>query len=327
MGRATLAFAMGVTTLAAAASGAAGADQGFEISAGPLIMTREQASAPILSRFTSSPTAGDIFDARNFNFSWNGGVEGRIGYRFQGPFGLETGGFWLAPWHQTIINNTFSGEAQLPTTMPTLYGVPSGTVLNLSYQSRLFGADAAATYTPGMMPAVTLLGGVAGYSLQETLDFKGVFAGGSFLETDTWQSRNLLIGPEIGARADLLRLCGTTDTPWEVVTGLKVALLWNGIDNKFNDNITSLNQRATGSNSGSTFAEGLQGGISVGYHFAPNVAVTVGYQALYLNGVALAPDQVRATSNFNVPGPNTLGRRTSDVLFHGLTAALKVSFN
>ena len=67
-------------------------------------------------------------------------------------------------------------------------------------------------------------------------------------------------------------------------------------------------------------------GLQCKYQVSKGLALKVGYEALWLEGVALAPGQIQETyatpSNMHALGVNC----TSSVLFQGATAGLEYSF-
>jgi hypothetical protein len=72
----------------------------------------------------------------------------------------------------------------------------------------------------------------------------------------------------------------------------------------------------------------LAGKVRVGFQLNQGLAVHVGYQALFLNNVALAPDQVGATGNLDVIGPATVPMtlQTNSFFMHGLSLGVTLNF-
>ena len=65
-------------------------------------------------------------------------------------------------------------------------------------------------------------------------------------------------------------------------------------------------------------------GLRAVLNLTNSLAVTGGYQALWLDGLALAPEQVPVTS---VIAPGTAGLNTNgDLLFHGFTAGIQWTY-
>jgi hypothetical protein len=62
------------------------------------------------------------------------------------------------------------------------------------------------------------------------------------------------------------------------------------------------------------------------YQVSRRLGLKVGYEALWLEGVALAPGQIQETYATHPAAVHALGVRSSAVLFHGATAGLEGSF-
>ena len=72
-----------------------------------------------------------------------------------------------------------------------------------------------------------------------------------------------------------------------------------------------------------------EAGLQLKYQLAKGLALKVGYEALWLDGVALAPGQIRETYSTAPPTvtARALGVNTgSNVLFQGVTVGLESSF-
>ncbi len=71
-----------------------------------------------------------------------------------------------------------------------------------------------------------------------------------------------------------------------------------------------------------------EGGLRLKYQVTPAIALKLGYEILWLSGVATAPGQIRETYIFSSPtSVVTHGiSSNSNVLFHGVTAGLEFSF-
>ncbi len=67
-------------------------------------------------------------------------------------------------------------------------------------------------------------------------------------------------------------------------------------------------------------------GLQCKYQVTKGLGLKVGYEALWLEGVALAPKQIQETYLTPPDTVNALGVRSSGVFFHGATASLAYSF-
>jgi hypothetical protein len=70
-----------------------------------------------------------------------------------------------------------------------------------------------------------------------------------------------------------------------------------------------------------------EAGLQLKYQVSKGLALKVGYEALWLDGVALAPGQIQQTSSSMPSTVRALGVNCgSGVLFQGATAGLEYSF-
>ena len=67
-------------------------------------------------------------------------------------------------------------------------------------------------------------------------------------------------------------------------------------------------------------------GLRCKYQVSQRLGLKVGYEALWLEGVALAPGQIQETYATHPAAVHALGVKTSGVFFHGATAGLEYSF-
>ena len=164
------------------------------------------------------------------------------------------------------------------------------------------------------------LAGVRYIRLQESLGVRGFTPAGSFIESDDWDSRNSMLGGQLGMRVDFLDFFGHTAGPWLFDGHVRGGVFHNEITNDMSRSGTQLfHARNTDT------AYVVQGGANIGYRFSPNVAITAGYEAMWLSGVALAPNQVGVTPNFNCgPCAGLIGSRTEELLIHGVKVGLRI---
>lgn len=297
----------------------------FYGSIGLLYMTR---STPAIAPILEAPVAriiaplpendpANILDASDFDFGFAFGLEGRLGMILpNGVLGFEVGGFWLRELTATVENDDVFGLAFLATDPETEVGLDAFEAYNAT---RLYGFDAnvVAHLNGG---ALQVYGGLAYIRLRDEM---GIYA-----DMDApdqfwlWQTNNRLIGPQVGARY----VIGNSN-PFSLEIGGRVGLLHNSIANSVLID-RSGDDDLTGADADSIWTLMAAGSITARYQLNQNVAVTAGYQALWLKNVALAPHQVGATDPIDIPGPDTIGLDTyvAPFLAHGFTAGLSIRF-
>jgi hypothetical protein len=289
----------------------------FELSG--LVMTRTKSRSLPLFSSAAAPGSGDILRSDFFDPGWQPGLEARGGFKI-GMWGLEAAGFAIGnfPSASHFPNAAGVGSGFIETTPRTPYGLGGGTArLDSHYDSAIRGGEVNGTWDP--MRGVTVLAGARYIELNEHLDMVGsTIATGTVFETDLWSAKNRMWGGQIGARVDFLKAFGNPAGPWIFEGNIR-----GGV---FNNNIDSFVSRTGITLFGGTFdqtAYAVQGGLSGGYRLSEHVSLLVGYDALWLNGVALAPSQVQVTPRFNLPG--TQGLATESLLYHGAKVTFRVS--
>lgn len=285
--------------------------------------TRSKAqSAPLWSNGTTLGS-GDVLNSSALKPGWAPGFDARLGLRTPGNWGVEVGGFILGHVKSPNIDTARGLTVIVIETTPlTAYGVDTAHVEH-DYRSRIWGAEGNVTWQAS--PSIVLLAGIRYISLTEVYSATGSFiATGWSFETDAWRTNNSLWGAQVGARFDFIRMFAAAASPWIVDGDVRVGLYRNMMDDQ-----TQRYEPTTGVGSilstgaASSTAWSVQGGLNVGYRITDGMALTVGYQALWISKVALAPSQVNVTPAF-FTSPK-MGVRQEDILFHGARVALTIS--
>jgi hypothetical protein len=290
-----------------------------------LVMTRTGPDATPLWSTAAAPGSGNLLNSSAFNFGWAGGFEGRAGVKFGNRFGLEAGGFWLGKLDDdAVVLNPAGGNVRVETNPFTSYGLGAADRVDVPYTSRIWSVEGNITWAA--RPGVTLLAGIRYISLRERLDQNGSEPSGLF-EIDVWKTRNSLIGAQIGARVDVLALAGGATSPWLLHGDLRFGVFHNEVTTDFAaTEFPAGTVFHANSGGGSRTAWATQGGLNLGYRVNDSTTVKIGYQFLYIDGVALAPNQIQVTPDFG-SGPipiRPIGARFEDVLYHGVKASLVV---
>jgi len=133
-------------------------------------------------------------------------------------------------------------------------------------------------------------------------------------------ARNNLYGLQIGADGKLFARGGFS------IEGLiKVGWYWNHASASTGVSLEKVVHPTIAKTDHAAFVG--EAGLQCKYQFPVGLALKVGYQAFWLNGVALAPGQIQKTyetgpASMTVHGVNC----NSGVLFHGVNAGLEYSF-
>ncbi|MGD9737818.1 MAG: hypothetical protein AB7O56_12290 [Bauldia sp.] len=303
----------------------------FYFLAGALFVTRKSPEpAPILIEAPTPQAAealpgglppGDILDASDFDFGWTFGFYARAGVITPSNLGVEVGGFWLKPMTATVTGDFDLDPIGvfLQTDDETFYERIEA--FEAANTTRLYGLDANVVLQPNAGP-LQLYAGVAYLRLRDALDLTLTQATNPTTDfVFDWETSNRLIGPQIGARVFL----GDAD-PFSLTLDARVGYLRNAYTNAFSHMGTG--GLIEGDDSGKVWSFMAAGGVTANFALNENLHLNVGYQAIFLNNVALAPHQVIGTPGPLGTGPETLDLTTytSHVLFHGVSAGITLLF-
>lgn len=276
---------------------------------GPVFMRREAPDAAPIFSSVGNPASGDIFNAADIDPGWEPGVMGRIGLGALGAWAVELGGFWIAP-HKDSRSANFAGNFVINSSPTTLF--VGGVTETLDWRSEIAGGEFNTTHD--VIPGLELLGGVRLIALNERLKAAELTAAESYM----WKTRNLLIGPQIGARLDLNQMSGAEMGPFSLSLEGKAAILHNDTHTFFEQQIGFPVNQARDNDS--NLAVLLQGAIDAGVQVAEGVRLSLAYQVMWIDGVAQATEQVGQTQIF----APAIGTTTNDVLYHGGRVTLTV---
>jgi hypothetical protein len=286
-----------------------------------LAMTRTKANSNPLYSTGGAPGSGNLLNSGDLDYGWTGGAEVRAGGRWAGSaWGVEIAGQWLQQFkdERTSIVTGAAG-AVIQTNPITTYGIAAGGRFDATATSGIASLEGNITWWNAYR-GVIFLAGVRYIRLHESLGVRGFTPAGGFIESNDWDSTNSLIGGQVGLRVDFLDFFGHTAGPWLFDGHVRGGVFYNEITNDMGRSGVQLFHVK-----GNETAYVVQGGANIGYRFSPNVAIVAGYEAMWLSGVALAPNQVNVTPNFNCgPCTGTIGIRTEDLLIHGVKVGLRI---
>jgi hypothetical protein len=287
-----------------------------------LAMTRTKPDATALISGSASPGSGNVLTSDAFDYGWTGGGEVRAGARLWGSqWGVEIAGQWLNHFRESVTSLVPApGGVLIQTLTPaTTYGIATGGFFDSTATSGIYSLEGNITWWNAYR-GVIFLAGVRYIRLQESLGIRGFSPAGAFIESDDWDTRNSMLGGQLGLRVDFLDFFGHTAGPWLFDGHVRGGVFYNEITNDMGRSGAQLFHARTNDT-----AYVVQGGANIGYRFSPNVAITAGYEAMWLSDVALAPNQVGVTPNFNCgPCPGAIGFRVEELLIHGVKVGLRI---
>lgn len=161
-----------------------------------------------------------------------------------------------------------------------------------------------------------------GYSLSdvEQIENQGTPATGAFPPFWNTSTTNNLYGLQIGAEGKVFER-----GRFSVDAVIKAGGYLNRTSESTGVSLQKIVYTSSSSANEAAFAGEL--GLQCKYRFTPSLDLTLGYEAIWLEGVATAPGQIQETY---VGGPASVTSRgiasDSSVLFHGVTTGLEYSF-
>jgi hypothetical protein len=279
----------------------------WTVRAGAAILQRSNPTGRVAIRDralgASVVARADIFDFDQ----WEGGPDVYIARWLQNGTGIEARYFGSNQWED---DRSFGLPAQwqVETAGAPIQVNGAGTI-SASYISRLSSTEI--NWRGGLNQNLALLAGFRWVEIHENL---GVSAdlGGTNLATANWNTDNHLYGGQVGAILQMLRM----GRRFSADTWFKGGIYGNAADNQFN--FTSIGPNIAGHTSrGQTaFVGDIQ--FSGSYWITQHMALRSGYQLLWVDGVALASDQVNASSSITGHGIHSNG----DVFYHGALIGL-----
>jgi hypothetical protein len=274
-----------------------------------------------------SKTAGTpVLNASDFNHGFSGGPRVGLVHHGDGGTDLEVSYFQIDGWD--------SSRSVGPTPDDWLIMRAPGNflqtqedfqqVMTWDYASRLYNAEANMRWHS--WDRVSVLAGFRWVNLTEAL--VGIItpptphATGSFWDT---QTKNNLYGLQIGADARLLER-----NRFSIVGALKTGIFENHVDETALIRMERIQFPASDSTDHLAFLGQL--GVQCKYQATPRLLLKIGYEVIWMQGVALAPGQIPETYCSGAIFPQDTHVQAvgincnSGVLYHGAAAGLEYAF-
>ena len=279
----------------------------FTVEAGTIIMTRSVPHPTGLA--VDSQTGQSLLDAKDLRYTWEAGPDISIMHSCGCGNSIQGRYFEIDQIHARTSFTPPSGAFDIPMMVP-LTGLPTAGV-DVGYASRLKSGEFNAGHCDG--GRIVWLAGFRWLEFREDLNYAFDTAGVDFNTT------NRLYGGQLGMNLRLHDTGGHLFFDGIMKAGIYGNVAANGFT--VGDN-TGLLEAANDRRTQVAFVGevGLQGA----YQWTHHIATRCGYQVMWLEGVAVASDQVGAiTQNgFEGTGINTLG----GLFYHGATASIDVSW-
>lgn len=300
----------------AAGSGAAGRGSGgcacgdsqWSAAANALFLFRNDPASSVLAFNTNNPN--ERLDASDFNFGMHTGYELALQRRVGSNGSVELSYFGLDHWRSTFDGQTTPNELLQFNAAVPVYAA-SGTGVTADYGSKLHSAEFNVGRYYGEF--IRLLTGFRYLELDERGSASLLNAQVPFSYVDT--TRNRLYGGQLGAQGWLI----CRDRFSLDVVG-KAGIYSNAAaqDSSVTTGVATLNANGRGNRTAFVGEIGTNGAWCLTDH----LSLRGGYRLLWIDGVALASDQLASTDFFTGTGFNGSG----NAFYHGATAGFEFAY-
>ena len=279
----------------------------FDIQAGTVIMTR---SVPHPTGLAVDSSTGDsLLNAENLRYTWEAGPDISIAHSCGCGESISGRYFRIDEIHAHTSFTPLSGSFDIPMSVP-LTETPSGDV-DFGYTSRIQSGEFNFGHCEG--GRIVWLAGFRWLQLQENMSYQ-------FDTSDTdFNTNNKLYGGQLGMNIRLHDTGGHLFFDGVMKGGVYGNVASNGFSAGDDTGLseTSHDKRTQVAFVGEVGLEGV-------YQWTRHIATRCGYQVMWLEGVAVASDQVSAVTQngFDGSGIDTRG----GLFYHGATATIEVSW-
>jgi hypothetical protein len=283
-----------------------------------LFLTRT--SADNLALITDQNTGGELLNAQDFDFDYNAAPRLFIRHQNSRCNGFDIGYMGIDSWNDM----KFRGDPVSPTLIgPGGFPFPSagpGGVFNAAYGSEFHSAEF--NFRRRCNECTTWVAGARMVDFSDTLIATSVAP--TAADFFTIDADNHMYGFQIGFDTEVIN-CGGQ---FHVDTILRAGLMFNDADQTTNVPILSgapagvVATNVSADDDHTAFLGEL--GVRTMYELNDSVSVGGGYHLIWLEGVALAPDQIPVTSLIGTG--NAALDTGGSLLFHGAVLSLIVSY-
>lgn len=257
-----------------------------------------------------------VFDSSRFDFDYEVGIDINVRYALTPIWDIEARYFGVDNWVSRASGLVPTATGTIATSPPTPFGGGPGQA-NFAYGSRLYSGEI--NVGRNVSPDLRFLTGLRYLEVSEHMT--GVFAPITPFALDA-DVNNRLFGLQLGVDGLLMKIGNRID-----VRGFgKVGALINHADQ--DTVVTDPPGTAFSSGRASRDAAAFlaEAGLNATIRLGRNWSAYAGYQLLWIDGVALAPDQVPSTGSLGAGTTAPARVDTSDVLYHGGSVGLEFRF-
>jgi hypothetical protein len=277
----------------------------WTVQAGAVILARTSRSTSLIETITGAP----LLNTRDLGTPWAAGPDIAVQRWLSSGSSLQFRFFDVDGWNSRASIAT-PPLLTIPT-FPPLFGLGINTV-TATYATRLYSTELNL-----LRPTSDWFSWLIGFrwvelyeNLNEDFDF------GLGTANLRWQTANRLYGGQAGASVSLWNRGAM-----RIDSVFKAGLYGNAASNQFRISQAVGPSFGFGDHQGQVAFLGEIGVVGV-YQWTDNIAFRGGYQLLWLDGVALAPDQVAATRLLTGDGIDPRG----DSFYHGALLGIEVGW-
>jgi hypothetical protein len=301
------------------------------------------ASVGILPTGTVSPT-DVVLSTRDYNYDFTAAGRVLVGHTFNECIQLEGVYFGVTQGDNTaaVRDNTANAQGGTGNLFSPFGGFGSTPVLGLDYNnfaqiqyvSSLYGAELnlrrKMPITPPGKLTASILFGVRYTGLPESFDYytnSDVTKAGTVVTNGSINSihvstTNEMVGPQIGATFEFY-----VDNRWWVNVDMKGAIMNNRSHQSTTysnvDNGTTTVYSGSREENHTAFAEEIS--VTAVYRWTQHFTTQIGYRALWMQNLALAPDNLNTNIDILTLGPAQLNHASSTV-YHGPYAGVVIGW-
>jgi hypothetical protein len=266
-------------------------------------------------------TAGiELLNADDVNLGIAPGLEARLGGRYR-MFGAEVRYIGMHEWSQS--DDAFSANgAWVQYLIPVGNGLPA--LVDVDYDSYLHNIEFNLRWWP--FDRLSVLAGFRYLMINEELTIEDNVGPGLNMAIFEHKTDNTLLGGQVGVEGVIVSFNNVLFEGDAINLGGSVKVGYFNNQIKTDISITQSVVPGTGvfaddSDDQGTFL--VEGGATIGYNITPNIAVQLRYQLMWIENVALAPEQVPASEPW---ASGMVSTETEGVFYHGPWLGINVSF-